>query len=277
MTASALSGWQHYNDMGWLALRRGDYRKAEKQFRTAIEIAMPYAASHPRFLARSYHDFAFTLHEEGRYAEAEPLAKWALAVREKYETRPTTAWAQSLNTLATIYVAEKRYAEAEPLYQRAIAIWEEAAGAESPYTAGAYEDLAIVLSLQRKYDLAEPIFERAQYIFERGRPNYRALVESLTALAENDVIQGRDSDAEALYKRAVQIYDDKSIPEDDILLAHVLDRYVVFLKKAHRGAEAAPLESRALEIRAKAAPPEKKPKLPPGAPQTQPPKRPLPG
>jgi len=275
---SAITDWNHDNTMGWLALRRGDLPKAEKKFRAAIAILARYAKTESRLLARSYHDLAFTLHEEGRFAEAEPLAKWALSVRELYEGQGSTALAQNLNLLATIYVSQRRYSEAELLYRRAIPVWEQALGPEHIATASAYEDLAVVLTFQRKYDDAEPFFKRAQYLFGRGRPNFPGLVESLALLADNDVAQGRDPVAEPLYKRAIKIYDDKSIPIEDRALAQVLDRYASLLRKTHRDEEAEPLEARAKAIRdrwsASGPPIPRAPRIPPGAP-VQPPRNPL--
>ncbi|HEV3121308.1 MAG TPA: tetratricopeptide repeat protein [Isosphaeraceae bacterium] len=272
---STLTDWNHQNTMGWLALRRGDLQKAEKKFRAAIAIMTPYAKTEVRLLARSYHDLAFTLHEEGRFAAAEPLAKWALSVREQYDGASSTALAQNLNLLATIYVSQRRYSEAEPLYRESIPVWEQSLGAEHIATATAYEDLATVLTYQRKYEQAEPFFKRAQYLFGRGRPNFPKMVESLSALAANDVAQGRDAPAADLYKRAIKIYDDKSIPLEDPELATVLDQYASLLRKTHRDEDAEPLEARAKAIRERwstaGPPPPRAPRIPAGAPTQAPP------
>jgi tetratricopeptide (TPR) repeat protein len=286
MPINVFHDWSYYNDSGWRSLTNGDIKRAEGRFRKAIEVLMPYSKSEPQLLARSYHDLAWTLHAEGRETDAEPLAEWALQVREKFQP-DTKALAQNMNTLAVIYVTEHRYEDAESLYGRAVPIWELSLGADHPGTAAAHHDLATVLSIQRKFAAAEPHFKRAIYIYEQlqnagrrsslsqtaypkaqggrrrsanqgsagdpgaSRADPQGLAASLVGLARNYALQTRYADAEPLLKRAIDLYDSKALPEDDVFLAAALEIYSTVLHQTDRAAEAAPLEARAKAIRAK--------------------------
>ncbi len=163
--------WGYYNNMAWMALRRGDLNLAEQRLRQAIKTIRPYESMAQAIVARSYADYAWILYREGRYADAEPLAKWSLGVRESNpEVRPESL-AQGLYLLAVIRRARRHPADAQPLLTRALAIDERVKGADSPVTAIVLDELAMVETDLGKFDEAEPHFKRALSIRSQFNPD----------------------------------------------------------------------------------------------------------
>jgi tetratricopeptide (TPR) repeat protein len=204
----ALSDWMFYDEGGRAFLAKGDYARAETQFRMAIEQLKPYPASNGRLMARSYCDLARVLYHQGRYAEAKPLAKWALSVRDADKMAPTDAVFQAVYTMALIYSAERQFPQAERLFKRALAMQEQVLPAGHANTLVTLQRLSKVYVEQGKYKEAEPLYLRAIAICERRIPDENLdLADTAFDYAAMLVKMNRPADAEKWQARALKIRD----------------------------------------------------------------------
>ena len=204
----ALQNWNIYNRDGWILLNQGQYDRAEKRFRMAIEEIRPYVKSDYRLLARSYADLARVFYHQGRYADAEPLAKWALLARESRPNPDPNAIFQSLYTLALIHAAQDHFDQAEPLLKRALDLQEKAIGPTHIQTAATLDELAGVCAEKRKFREAENYYLRAIAIYLRFNPgenlDLASCSERYAAMLER---MDRPVNAAKLRERAKEIRD----------------------------------------------------------------------
>jgi tetratricopeptide (TPR) repeat protein len=151
------------------------------------------------------------------------------------------------------HLKQRRYAEAEPLYKRALAIIEKAVGPNHPVFVAMLNKLATLYREQGKYAEAEPLYRRALEIREKALgPDHPEVGTNLLGLANLYKARGNYAEAESLFKRAMGIFEKKLDPNDPRLGTCLMD-YADLLHKTNRDGEAAKLETRAAEIRAKAA------------------------
>jgi tetratricopeptide (TPR) repeat protein len=164
-----MTDWSYYNQIGWLALQRGELNLAERRFRNAIATVRPHGTNGRILMGRSYGDLAWVLYRQGRYGESEPLANWSLSVRETQTNPNPESVSQGLYLLAVIHHAQKHLTRAEGFLKRSLEILELAHSVDNPSTAVIVDELAVVESELGKFDEAEPLFKRALVI--RGRSN----------------------------------------------------------------------------------------------------------
>src|SRR6266542_201961 len=149
-------------------------------------------------------------------------------------------------------IGTEGYVEAEPLYQRALAINEWTLGPDHPDVATVLNNLALLYSCQGKYAEAELLHRRAIEI--RGKvlgAEHPEVANSLENLAGVYFNQGKYAEAEPLLKRALTMVE-KGLGADHPDMVLSLENYATLLRKMNRDDEAARLETRAEEIRAKA-------------------------
>lgn len=219
----------------------GRYAEAEALFRRLLAVKEKQkGANHPD-VAYVFDQIAQVYKEQKDYIGAESFLKRALEIREKALGEKDLAVSSTLTELGDLYRMAGRYAEAEAIYTRVLPMWEkEAKGHRDPAVqpvlpialASKLENLAQVYVAQGKYAEAEPLYIRAIKIWEQGiiRPlhpkgqewadvwrslgNTRLNVASLcTDLASLYEIQGRLSDAESLYQRALKIRQEELGPD----------------------------------------------------------------
>ncbi len=172
-------------------------------------------------------DIAASLHDIGRFhrsnshlSKAEPLFKRALAIREKILGRDHPTGSDTIEELAEIYKRQKRYAKAAPLYRRLIKILEKKQApmgrAEWGYFYNKLMTLSGIYQSQGKYAKALSLHKRGLAGFEKIHGRSLAILERapgdaqvgilpgmLSTLAGLYELQGRDKEAESLYKRAL--------------------------------------------------------------------------
>jgi tetratricopeptide (TPR) repeat protein len=237
MVAVALSLGQSLHE-------QGHYREAAVKFQRANALK-PDDAVILNWLGLSLYD-------AGQYVKAEPLYKRALEIREKALGKDHLETATSLNNLASLYESQGKYAEAEPLHKRALEIREKALGKDHSLTAASLNNLALLYDSQGRYAEAEPLLKRALEIKEKALgKDHPSTATSLNNLASLYYSQGKYAEAEPLYKRTLAIFEAALGPEHPNV-ATVMENYAVLLRKMNREDEAARLEARAKEIRAKA-------------------------
>ena len=207
---------------------------------------------------------AIALDQAGKSAEAILLGQQVLAIREKVLGPDHPDVATVLDGLGFLYEKEGRYAEAEPLYKRALAIREKALGPDYPdyfLVAQSLNKLAGLYDHQGRYAEAEPLYKRALTIFETAlgpdRPDgspalsfsHSEVASSLNNLAMLYDHQGRTSEAEPLYKRALAIFETAFGPDQpNVNVAKSLNNLAALYDHQGRYAEAEALYKRALAI-----------------------------
>jgi tetratricopeptide (TPR) repeat protein len=144
-----------YNDLGTVAIHRGDLESAESFVRRAAEMA-------PRVLPESHPLRAATLNNlaqiqrfQQRYLEAEQNYRQAIAIWEATlgPRHPDTA--KGMLNLAALNHERGREAAAEELYRRAVSIFHDAYGDHHELTLIARAELAEVLRAERRFSESE--------------------------------------------------------------------------------------------------------------------------
>jgi len=103
---------------------------------------------------------------------------------------------------------------------------------------------------QHRYDEAEKWLKAALNEAEGFGSNDPRLATTLDDLAEVYHAQGKDAEAEPLYKRSLVIWE-RTLGREHAHVAISLQKYATLLRRMNREAEAAALEARAKTIRAK--------------------------
>jgi tetratricopeptide (TPR) repeat protein len=226
----------------------------------------------------------------GHYLEAEEFLKRALEIRTTTSGPDHPETAIILNNLGRVAQARGERAKAHALFERAIRIWESALGPDHPDVANGLANLGALCCERKRYREAEQAYRRALQISEHS-DNGLSLARDLNNLGTLYGLTGRDSEAEPLLVRALQIQKDQSqlspdlakilgnlarvrmqsgAPEDaeriyrealriwdsspdnrSLELLPVIEGLTALLKKSGRYAEAEKLDLRATTIRVK--------------------------
>jgi tetratricopeptide (TPR) repeat protein len=232
---------------------QGQSKKAEPSFERALAIREKALGPDHTDVASSLHNLARSHRVQGRYAEAEPLYRRALAIAEKALGPEHPDVAPHLDSLAALYRDKCQYADAESLLERALTILEKALGPNDRRVAWTLHSMASLYRDERQYDKAEPLYERALAIWEKALgPEHPDVGQTLHGMARLYDAQGQYAKAESFYERALAIWE-KAFGPVHPKVAKALGNYASLLRNMGRSEEAAPLEARAREIRARSA------------------------
>ena len=206
-------------DLTFLARFYTEHRKfteAESLYRRVIEIEEKESGPYGYYVPEKLYELADLYETQQKYAEAEPLYRRALAIleKEKKSRHPVSVPCASL-ILGEFYRKQGRLKDAEPHLRSAIAIWEKENWEER----------------RKRNATAEPCYGL-------GLRHINAYADALRDLAEIYGEQGRVTEAEALYRRALAL--DIRLPS----VAAAARSYAALLRKLNREAEAAELEAR---------------------------------
>src|SRR5262249_53739637 len=113
--------------------------------------------------------------------------------------------------LAQVYHRQNRYSEAEKTFQKALRIAEQS-DPQSGVAAATLNNLGILYRQQMRFDEAERLFKRAIRITGKEKADVRGVY--LTALALNYFDQGRNRQAAAVYREALQVTQQALGPTD---------------------------------------------------------------
>ena len=214
---------------------------------------------------------------QANYREAEPLFKRALSIWERANGADDPHVAVALNNLAWLYKVEGRYAEAESLYRRALSIFKSARMTRHPTYAVLSNNLNALVKARAKQTTdpshptpqtretaASPLHTVA--IREAAGPEEAAYQRKLAALEETlgpdhpnvaDVLkdlaglyaaQGRSTEAEALYQRALAIDEHSTTDEAQKKVLSTLNHLIELCNAQHRDRDALPLYERLLAL-----------------------------
>lgn len=192
------------NVLGGLYNSFGDYEKAEKKLKRALEINQKLAEGNRTQYAASLGLLAKVYINKGEYRQAEPFAKEALKIREQVQGDDHFMVSTSLNTLGEIYLYLHEFNKAEPLLLRAIEIRKKHANTHSLvislnnlcrlyYNAGYHKSAE---------QLGKTTLELGEFSLGKNHPH---LAETLNLLGKITASEGRFQKAFEYMKRAQEI------------------------------------------------------------------------
>lgn len=156
---------------------------------------------------------------------------------------------RSLNNLADLYRLRGDLEAAEPLYRRALEVAEAALGPDHPDLALSLNNLALLYGDMGDYEAAGELLNRAQAILVAAfGPNHPNVAVGMRNLARLRLREGNTARAESLYDLALSIFE-QALGPDDVAVADTLEELAAVLQAEGRADEAAPLLSRASQIR----------------------------
>ena len=196
----------HLMNLGVVLENEGRYADAEALARRSVAIyEQGIAAGKNNLYDLNYAllMLAFDLKDQERYDEAEPLVRRVVEIREQLygPDHPSTALARGL--LTTLLWKTRHYDEAEVQGRRALASAESVLGPDHVQVGDTLDVVGVVLRDRGDYAAAEPLLERAVVVLEaKLGADHPDVALALNRLARLRVLQGRERDALALYRRA---------------------------------------------------------------------------
>ena len=146
--------------------------------------------------------------------------------------------------LAQILRKEKRYQEEEPLLLDALDDLTKQKEANPALMGAALSNLAVLRFDQERYEESINLQEKSIRVWEMASgQEYPSLVAPLNDLAAAYVRVGRFDDADVTYRRAIDICR-KTLGEDPLDYAVLLENYAVVLRKLGRKREAKKADER---------------------------------
>jgi len=191
--------------MGILATKTGAYEAAERHHRESLRIHRALATGPEFGVASQLHNLSLVLDEVGRDAEALELQKESLSIADQTigEAHPLTATMRS--NLAIHLHTSGDLDGAEELYRQALTVKEQALGLDHPNLTDSLSSLGRLLMDKGDFPGAAPYTERAAEISAatREETDFHRIASEIN-LASLRRETGRPSEAEALYRRALE-------------------------------------------------------------------------
>jgi tetratricopeptide (TPR) repeat protein/adenosine/AMP kinase len=182
------------------------YDKAERQFRSALDLQQQVLSDPHPDLANTVNDLGSVLWALKRYDEAAPLYRRSLEMCRALTGDESKETADSYNDLAACLDGLGEHVEAESHYRHALALRVAIFGPDDKLVARSTNNLATCLRNQGRYDEAEPLFRDTVRIARRVEGyEHIDVAAGLSNLARCLSLMGRDVEAEPLYREALVI------------------------------------------------------------------------
>ena len=196
-TASAL------NAVGMTYKYRGRFADGRRVYERALAIVERAFGERHEDVASLHHNLGGLEHARREFAAAEPHARRSVELRRTLRGPEHVTTAEDEAAWAPILKALGRLDEAEALLRHALPILERELGPDHPEVAGAWNNLGGTLA---DLDEATAAYECALAAKERTLgPAHPALAITLNNLGVNARRRGRAEEAEAYYRRALEI------------------------------------------------------------------------
>lgn len=174
----------HHSRAARIALRLGDYTRAEAIVRLGLEISK--AEKNDFETSNWLNNLGLCCHQQGRNEEAETHLRQAIAMTLATLGEHHHEYATRLNNLGCVLRDLHRPTEAEPLFRQAIEIDKKTIGQQHSDYAIHLNNLAYMLRDMGQLQEAEPLFREAIEIDEAtigtGHPDYAIHLNNLATL-----------------------------------------------------------------------------------------------
>jgi tetratricopeptide (TPR) repeat protein len=234
--------------MGTVHRERGDYAKAEKFLKQALEINRRALGPAHSEVAGAENNLAVLYKYMGHFAKGLKLYRSALAKYEAEFGEDALPLSTVYHNIGGILHASGRYEEAEAPGRRAWEISRKHLGPNHPHTVADAAAYAGILDELGRYKESEPIYRRALKVFEKlyGPENYEIAI-NLNNLAALKAAQGKAEEAEEMYRKSIAITE-KLLGSKHPDLALAWNNLASLLNETGRKREAIKLYERALKI-----------------------------
>lgn len=149
---------------------------------------------------------------EGKDAEAEQSWSRALRIGEKTAGQASLELAAPLSSLAQFYLNRQRFNDATPALRRELSIRESALGPFDASIPPVLDSLGGVFFQNKKYPEAAKAYERALFIRLKTTTNENPLTRmNVEKVAEVYAAQGRQAEAEPLYRQLLQAQESETV------------------------------------------------------------------
>ncbi len=202
----------------------------------------------------SMNSLALIFKNAAKLPEAEALCTRALEIRQRLLGPEHPHTLLSMNTLATIFHDAGKFPEAEALYLQTIERQTRKLGAEHSDTLGAMNNLAVLYRDQRRPAEAEALHTKV--LAARSRvfaPTHPDTLNSMSHLARSHHDQGKFAEGDRLFAQVLAT-SERALGPAHRLAVQARDALGASLLREGRGAEAAAILQRNLELRTETAP-----------------------
>ena len=242
--------------LGQAALEKGAFDEARKLFEEALELRKKaMGADHP-WVGEATSNLARSYVLRGEHEEAIPIFQEALRIFEARLGKNSLKASAVLQNLALCYHGLKDFKKAQELTEEALVVVEALKGPRSTNALRIRYNLACLRldggdARGSERDLRE--LQALQQ--ELLQPTHRQHAYTLLTLGQALTAQGRDEEAEELFRGSAERLEELFGPESLVLSHPLLDLAKLYHRRGRLDL-AEPLFLRALEIRRAAMPPE---------------------
>jgi tetratricopeptide (TPR) repeat protein len=238
------SAAEHLNNLGAEAYLAGDYPEAESLYTSAITEWQAVPGEAPTGFWRTMNNLAALRRAQGRYAEAESLY---VRILDHFERRDNLELATALNNFAELYRTQGQADKATALAERSVKLARRLLPPADARITRYLQTLAAVYRALDRTDDAAALLEECRSLHERSGEEQAQLATTLNNLAEIASARGRLQEAEALARRALELWEQAYGPAHQ-RVAVALNNLAQALRRQKRFVEAAPLYERAVAI-----------------------------
>jgi len=195
-----------YNNLGTVAYRERDYRRARSYYGQALAASERAPETNPLDLARTLNNIGITHSDEHDYAEALPYFRRALRAYTEVAGTHHPHLAATLTNTGEAELGLHDLKSAQDRYERALAIFESSLGPTHTNLAYAHHGLARVAAAGGNDDRARHHLKSAIELWSNAEARLSDLGEALEELAASDRAKGHIPAALAGLRRSVGIH-----------------------------------------------------------------------
>lgn len=226
------------NLLGATHLRLGKFNEAEAQFRRMLAVFERSLGADHEYTAAALNSLALVLEKLGDFTGAESLLRRSVGILETKLGKQHPDTATTLSNLARVLDAQGKFSGAVG-----------AAPAARPAAAGADPAAAIAVRAQEairrgQYQEAETLHHQVLAIHEKSLGEHPTTATSISNLGNVLYLQGKYAQAEAVYRRALQMRE-KLLGGDHADVATSLNNLANVLQELNKDQQVGASEARA--------------------------------
>jgi tetratricopeptide (TPR) repeat protein/transcriptional regulator with XRE-family HTH domain len=203
------------NNLGILSVYQGKYQEAEQYYQRALDIREHKLGLEHPLSTSLLNNLAVLYLEQGKYDKAEYHMQRALCVNERILGPEHTQLVLLLINLGKISLERGNYEQTMLSCQRAIHILEKAMGSKNPEFIFPFLLMGHLFFKRQEYQHAEVSYQHALDSTEHLGESYHptTVAQVLAGQANLSHVQGKYSQAEALYQRSLMLFRKYGVPK----------------------------------------------------------------